>query len=87
MHSDIVTGLGEDVLQEIYTIGVPDFSIINYRMVDWIVSAKPLSSATSTSFRFALTDENTRTMNLNGLNWVMTIMVFTIKEPLQLSLD
>jgi hypothetical protein len=42
LHSDIVTDIGNDVLQEIYTSGVPDFGIINYKCMDWQVMAKPM---------------------------------------------
>ena len=40
IHSDIVTEVGDDVLQEVYTSGVPDFGVVNYRCSDWQVMAK-----------------------------------------------
>ena len=86
LHSDIVTEVGDDILQEIYTVGVPDFGIINYKCSDWQSMAKPMSSMSSNVYRFTLTDENNRPMNLNGQNWVMTLMVCTLERPLQLSI-
>src|SRR6185437_15080993 len=86
IHSDIVTEVGDDTLQEVYTVGIPDFGIINYKCSEWQVMAKPMQSAKSQVYRFTLTDENGRLMNLNGLNWVMTLMVFSIDLPLTLKL-
>jgi len=84
LHSDIVTEVGDDTLQEIYTVGIPDFGIINYKCTEWAVMAKPIKSMKGNTYRFALTDENGRVMNLNGLNWVMTLMVFSVDLPLTL---
>lgn len=82
IHSDICVGNGNDILQEVYTGGVPDFSMISYKCMDWQVMSLPISTNGSTSFRFAITDEFNRVMNLNGQNWVMTLLVFTRVEPL-----
>jgi hypothetical protein len=77
IHSDIVTAGTDDILQEIYTAGVPDLGIIKYTCPDWQIMAKPITGSQGNSYRFTLTDENARVMNMNGLNWVMTLMVFT----------
>lgn len=63
IHSDIVTNIGNDVLQEVYTNGIPDFGIINYKCMDWQSMAKPMSTSASNAYRFSLTDENGRIMN------------------------
>ena len=78
LHSDIVTAVGNDVLQQLYTNGIPDFGMINYKCMDWQTTSKPMSTSTTNIFRFSLTDENNRVMNLNGLNFVMTLMVCNI---------
>jgi hypothetical protein len=80
IHSDIVTGEGDDVLQEVYTAGVPDNGLINYKCLDWQIMSKPTVAKKGNVFRFALTDENARVMNLNGLDWNMTLMFLTVEE-------
>jgi hypothetical protein len=87
IHSDIVAVSNNDVLQEVYTTGVPDFGIINYRCQQYEVMAKPMSAITGNVYRFSLTDEFATVMNLNGLNWVMTLMVFTETRPLMLQTE
>lgn len=81
LHSDIISGVGDDILQEIYTSGVADFGVITYRCQSWETMSKQLTRARSTSFRFTLTNEDNRVMVLNGLNWNMTLMVYALPEP------
>ena len=49
--------------------------------------AKPMSAARSSVYRFTLTDENARVMNLNGLNWVMTLLLFSESRPLTITMQ
>jgi hypothetical protein len=85
IHSDIVTEGVDDILQEIYTSGIPDMGIIKYTCPDWQMMAKPITGSQGNSYRFTLTDENARPMNLNGLNWVMSLMVLTVEKPILLT--
>ena len=86
LHSNMIGAGIDDVLQEIYTAGSPDFSIINYKCLDWQVMAKPITAMKGNVYRFSLTNESNRVMNLNGLNWVATIMVFSEFRPLTLEM-
>ena len=51
LHSDIVSDGKEGILQEIYTAGSSDFSIINYRCLQWQTMAKPISNGGSNVFQ------------------------------------
>lgn len=87
LHSDLISGGGDDVLQEIYTSGIPDFAIISYKSPDLSALSKPLQPQKGNVYRFSLTDENNRTMNLNGLNWTATLLVYSETRPLSLTLE
>lgn len=84
IHTDLVTDAGNDILQEIYNSGVPDFAKIKYQCSEWQTAARPLTRTKGNVYRFSLTDENQRLINLNGNNWAMTIAVFSIETPLML---
>ena len=77
LHSDITADGKQGILQEIYTAGVSDFSIINYKCWEWQTMAKPLSNGGSNIFNFNLTDEFARPISLNGQEWVMTLLIFS----------
>ncbi len=78
IHSDLVADGAEDILQEIYTSGVSDFSNIVYEAREYQTASKPISTSTSNVFRFAITDEDGRIINLNGQNWNCTIVVYCV---------
>jgi hypothetical protein len=75
IHSDIVD-CGDDVLQDILGTGAVDFSSITYRCVDHEGYAKPMRTKNGNVYRFSITNEDGNLMDLNGLNVVITIMVF-----------
>ena len=68
IHSDIVHDGATDVLQDIFVSGIADFSTIAYECKEYQTTSKPVSVATSNVFRFTLTDEDGRVLDLNGLN-------------------
>ena len=78
MHSDIVGDGADDVLQEIYTSGVPDFSNIAYEVKQYETSSRAITTSKSKVFRFALTNEDGVIMNLNGRNWVFTLLIYCV---------
>jgi hypothetical protein len=86
IHSDIVRDGSDDVLQSIF-VASPDFSSITYLCPEYETGVKPITTAVSQVFRFSLTDENGRLIDLNGQNWQMTIMVSEMNghgEPVEL---
>lgn len=87
IHSDIVTNVGDDILHQVYTNGASDFSSIRYACTEWATFSKPLNIAKSNVYRFVLTNEDGRIMNLNGLNWSMTLMLFHETKALMLTTE
>jgi hypothetical protein len=84
LHSDMVV---DGVLQEVYTSGSPDGSIISYKCMSWELMAKRMSAGSGNLFSFTLTDEFGTVMNLNGLDWNMTLVLFNLEQPLTIKLD
>jgi hypothetical protein len=66
-----------DVLQEIYASSTPSFSNIIYQNSGAIEAySKTLLNRNNNVYQFILTDEHGNQLNFNGLNVVMTIMVY-----------
>jgi hypothetical protein len=76
IHSNITSGLNDDILQEIFTSGTSDFSSIKFQNFSPIEYSKPMLPSKNNSYRFTLTDEDAREINLNGLNIVITLLVY-----------
>ena len=76
IHSDLIQD-GDAVLQEIYSSNSLNFSGISFQNPAPDLYAKKISTTNSNSYRFYLTDENTNPINLNGLNIVFTLLVYT----------
>ncbi len=81
IHSDISYNNDQseytDVLQEIYASSTPPMSNIVYQNSGNLEAySKQLLSKNKSVFRFTLTDENNRELNLNNLNCVFTILVY-----------
>jgi hypothetical protein len=86
IHTDLVRDGADDVLQSIF-VASPDFSSITYQCPEYETGVKLLTTAVSQVFRFALTNEDGRLIDLNGQNWQMTIMVSEMNghgEPVEL---
>lgn len=76
IHSDLIQD-GDAVLQEIYSSNSLNFSGISFQNPAPDMYAKKISTTNSNSYRFYLTDENANPINLNGLNIVFTLCVYT----------
>jgi hypothetical protein len=97
IHSDMVansgsSGLqassGDNILQEIFTSGVPNFGIIKYQSYDPMATAKKFASTGPSSvYHFYLTDENNKPINLNGLNWQMAILLYKENDTFRILRD
>jgi hypothetical protein len=77
IHTDLVSNSRNDILQSIF-VGAADFSSIVYQCNEYITAIKPITSSVSSVFRFTLTDEDGRSLDLNGQNWQMKIMICDI---------
>lgn len=75
LHSDIIQD-SDSVLQEIYAGSSLNYSAISFQNHSPELYAKKLQTADSNSYRFYLTDENSNPINLNGLNIVLTLLVY-----------
>jgi hypothetical protein len=76
LRSDICqNSTGDNVLQEIFTTGIPTASFIKYNCVQYETYAKNFITK-SDFFTFYLTDENGNNINVNGININITIMVY-----------
>lgn len=81
IHSDISYNNDQssynDVLQEIYASSTPMYSNIVYQNNGAVEAySKTLLSAQNNTYRFTITDEENRAINLNGLNSVYTVVAY-----------
>jgi hypothetical protein len=76
IHSDIVGGISGDILQEIYSVDSPDFSNIIFHNHATDHYEQEMNGTTNNIFRFYLTNEDGIKLELNGLNWSMTLSCY-----------
>lgn len=76
LHSDIASNGKDDVLNEIFVAGNADYSSIKYQCPDVDAYSKELQTNTSNVYNFWITNEDSQMVDLNGLNVVLTIMLY-----------
>lgn len=77
IHSDICDNKGtSDILQEIYVGNTVTFSAISFQTQSVEGFSKKLASNSKNVFRFTITDENGYPMNFNGVNCLITLMIY-----------
>lgn len=76
LHSDIASNGKDDILNEIFISNSPDYSSIKYQCPDVDAYSKELQTNTSNTYSFWLSNEDNILMDLNGLNIVLTVMVY-----------
>lgn len=76
IHSNIVGGLSNDILQEIYSVDSSDYSNIVFHNHAIEHYEKEMNNKTNNVFRFYLMNEDGEKIELNGLNWSLTLCVF-----------
>jgi hypothetical protein len=76
LYSDLVNGGDENLLQEFMLGSSVPFTTAEYTCPDIHAHSRPISKTRSKQFKFSLTDENGTLLNLNGKNFVFTIMLF-----------
>jgi hypothetical protein len=78
IHSDLVSGMSSDILQEIYTVESNDFSnIVFQNFAPELYEKQITNSSTSNTFQFFITNEDGQYIDLNGLNWSLTLCCYT----------
>lgn len=75
IRSDICSE-NNNILQNINTVQDPNYSYIVFENKNIIEYSKNYKKNNKKSYNFMLTDEDNNIINLNGLNIVMTIMVY-----------
>jgi len=77
LHSDICSNSTDNVLQEVFAAsGDPSFSNIHYECIDVEAYSKELTSNTTNSYRFYLSDEDGNKIDLQGQNMVITLLLY-----------
>lgn len=83
ISSDICNNKNDCVLQEVYSNGV-DFSNLTYQATSPNAYAKKLLIKNSTTCRFYLTDVYGDIIQLNGLEWNFTFMLYKSNQTLDM---
>ena len=76
IHSNICQNTTSDnILQEIYTTGIPTASYVKYDCYQLEAYSKPFNSKSDT-YQFYLTDENDVPIDINGINIEITVLIY-----------
>jgi hypothetical protein len=76
IRTDLVGGLSGGILQEIYSVDSNDFSNIVFQQFAHEYYEKEINTSNSNAFRFYLTNEDGGRLDLNGLNWNLTLCCY-----------
>jgi hypothetical protein len=76
IHSDIVDGGDNDIIQEVYHGDSTQLSILDFVTPDVDGFSKRLRIPGSQIANFYITDQNNKTIDLNGLDCVFTILLY-----------
>lgn len=76
IHSSLVLDGKNDVLQEIYNNNSAQFSNIAYHCNSPDFYSKPIRDNKSSIYTFSLCDEDGNIINLNGLNMMITLLLY-----------
>lgn len=75
----------EGVLQEIHSVGAtPSNAYIFYQQINYDITSKQLLTNTSNSWHFTLIDEYEREVDLNGVPWEMSLILYNRTDTHQL---
>ena len=77
LHSDLVTGSNNDILQAIYQSNSSTMSFITYTSSDLIGFSKNLMTNKNNIANFYITDRNNNVINLNGQEIEISILLFS----------
>ena len=75
----------EGVLQEIHSVGAtPSNAYIFYQQINYDITTKQLLTNTSNSWHFTLIDEYEREIDLNGVPWELSVILYNRTDTHQL---
>jgi hypothetical protein len=83
IHSDLADNKQDDVIHTVYAGGTPDLSSIQHECDDIIANSRSLKSRSGNVYRFAISDEFGRPIDLNGRNCVFTLLIYEKDTTLQ----
>lgn len=83
LHTSLVDNAGDDILAELYFNGTSNSDVLEWTTPDAWLYAKGMSNNRTNQVNFSLTDENGKPVNLNGLEWRASIVLYddTQKRP------
>jgi len=76
LHSNICSNDTDDILQEVFCNGNPDYSAITYSNTSPELTSKALTHTTSNTYYFRLTNEDNEEVHLNGHPMIITICAY-----------
>ena len=76
IHSDIIQNFDNNILQEIYVGQVAPFSSIIFNQQESFMHSHKFTNKETNIYMFRLSDENDNDINLNGVTWNFTIVLF-----------
>lgn len=76
IHSNLASNSEDDILIELFASGNPDLSNINLNSGDLEEHSKEFIGSQSNSFHFYITDEYRQSLDLNGINLLITLCFY-----------
>ena len=76
IHSNLVNGEYNDILETCFNDNNPPFSYITYQNPDPLSTSKALNSGKAQQAVFSFTDEHNIPLYFNGANVTLTIMIY-----------
>lgn len=87
IKSDIVGGMADNVLQEVYSFDSSTFDNIVFTQFANEHYEKQIRNTSNSTYRFYITDENDIPLDLNGLNWSLSICIYVRDDTSRALLD
>ena len=84
IHSDMVNNGRDNVLQEIFGTSEQDYSTIVFQQQCLEGYSKLITSHSNNIYRFYLTDDDDRAIDLNGQNICLTLLVYKRNDTYEL---
>ena len=82
IRSDIANNGGDDLLAEIYVGSSIDLSMIKYVTPDAVRHSVGLADNVQSCAQFSLTDDNRKTVEMNGVNFRFVVQAFKSGEKI-----
>ena len=76
LHSDIANNGSDNVLQEVFSVQSSDYSSIVFQQYNIDGYSKDIVGNENNVFRFYLTDEDSNSIDLNGQNFNVTLLMY-----------